>query len=296
MMGDPRFRGDDIRLMLSFFYKITRGVLLAACVILAVVFTSLAFPNYERTHWYKQIVATALAPPQKVITYFGRSMSDLWNHYIALTQAAKENDRISKELKSANMQLLQMDDVAKENLRLRETLNMAQSFKLDGIGASVIAANPMGEYKTATIDRGFKNGIRKNMAVIGAGGLVGRVGQVSNGQATILLISDPNSSVDVFVQRTGARALLVGTTVGADVRPFWSLSRLEYLRHTSDVVEGDVVTTSGLDQLFPRGIPVGTIQKVEGSPSGIFKNADVVPFVDLSQMKEVVVLSQIDQK
>jgi len=278
--------------MLPFFNRLSKGVILAACFLLAIILTSLAFPNFERVHWHKQLSATLLGPPQKIATYFSRSLSDIWNHYIALTRAAKENDKLVKELSNANMQILQLDEISKENSRLREMLDMSATFKLDSLGADVIASSPTGEFKTIIIDRGYEHGVRKNMAVLGPGGLVGRIGQVSNNQAAVLLISDPNSAVDVFVQRTNARALLVGTTVGLGIRPFWSLSRLEYLHHTSDIVSGDVVLTSGLDQLFPKGIPVGTIQKIEGSQSGIFKNADIVPFVDLSQLKEVIVLSQ----
>ena len=148
----------------------------------------------------------------------------------------------------------------------------------------------MAEFKTLTIDKGHNNGLKKNMVVIGPGGLVGHIGQLGSSEARILLISDPNSVVDVIIQRSGTRALLAGTSRGLSARPFFSLTRLEYLRRTSDVKNGDVVITSGLDRIFPTGIPVGTIVGIEEQKTGIFKGADVVPFVDLAHVKEVLVV------
>ena len=119
---------------------------------------------------------------------------------------------------------------------------------------------------------------------------MGRIGQVYADESTVFLISDPNSAVDVVIQRTGARAILVGAARKVGLRPFFSLSRLEYLRRTSEVIEDDVVVTSGLDRFFPAGIPVGTLKKIKSSQTGVFKEAEVVPFVDFGEVREVLVL------
>lgn len=274
----------------SVLQKLSKGTLLVMALLLAVIFTSLAFPDFERSHWYRQIVVTAITPLQKAFTSISGFAGNTWRHYIALTKASVENDILKAQLAEANRKLIELEDIRKENANLHELLAMASSSRSEGIGSHVIASDVNAEFKTLTIDKGFKDGIRKNMVVIGPGGLVGRIGLVAAHEATVLLISDPNSAVDVFVQRSGARALLNGTSHGTTLRPFYSLSRLEYLRRTSDVSNGDVVITSGLDKLFPPGIPVGTLYNVDTKASGIFRGADVVPFVDLAQVREVMVL------
>ncbi|MBI2342006.1 MAG: rod shape-determining protein MreC, partial [Deltaproteobacteria bacterium] len=197
---------------------------------------------------------------------------------------------LKKALANANQSLIELEEIGKENKNLHELLNMAHSINVKSVGAHVIASNVLTEFKTLTIDKGHADGIAKNMVVLGPGGLVGRIGQIGANQSSVFLISDPNSAVDVYVERSGGRALLVGTSYGSSLRPFYSLSRLEYLRKTSDIRNGDVVITSGLDKLFPAGIPVGTIHNAENSTTGLFKKAEVVPFVDLMEAKEVSVI------
>lgn len=276
--------------MFDAFQKFTKGLVVILCFVLAVVLTSLAFPNFDRVHWYKQIVFTVLSPPQKAATSISDFFGDIWHHYFAISDAAKENDLLKERLAAANQTILSLEDIRKENINLHEMLSIADSIKRDGIGAKVIACDVFAEFKTVTIDKGSADGIVKNQAVLGPGGLVGRIGQVARSESQVFLISDPNSYVDVYVQRTGSRALLVGTSRSATLRPFYSLSRLEYLKRVSDVNDGDVVVTSGLDKLFPAGIPVGTLTEVENTTSGIFRDAKVVPFVDLSSARNVLVL------
>ncbi len=259
---------------------------------LAIIFTSIAFPNFERVHWYRQIVLTIVTPPQKLATLSSNLVKNTWNHYIAITKASKENEVLKNALAKANQSLIELEEIRKENRNLHELLNMAHSIEAESVGANVIASNVLTEFKTLTTDKGHNDGIRKNMVVLGPGGLVGRIGQVGTDQSNVFLISDPNSAVDVYVERSGSRALLVGTSYDSSLRPFYSLSRLEYLRKTSDIRNGDVVITSGLDKLFPAGIPVGTIHNVENATTGLFKKAEVVPFVDLTEVKEVSIIKK----
>jgi len=259
---------------------------------LAAVFTAIAFPNFERAHWYRQVMNTVASPFQTGATVVGGEATGVWSHYISLVNASKENEELKKQLAEAHAQLVIYEQVKNENSHLTELLQMSKSIKVEGIGARVIANDVMSEFKTVTIDKGARDGIKKNMVVMGPGGLVGRIGQVTETTSRVFLISDPNSAVDVFVERSKARALLVGTSHSSEMRPFFSLSRLEYLRRQSDVKNGDVLITSGLDQLFPPNIPVGTVMGLELTESGIFNSADVVPFVDLTGVKEVLVVTK----
>ena len=263
-----------------------------AALVLVAVFTAIAFPNFERVHWYRQVMNTVASPFQTGATVVGGEASGVWDHYVYLVRASKENEELKKQLAEARAQLISYEQIKNENSHLTELLQMSKTLKLEGVGARVIANDVMSEFKTVTIDKGAREGIKKNMVVIGPGGLIGRIGQVAEFTSKVFLISDPNSAVDVFVERSKARALLVGTSHDAQMRPFFSLSRLEYLRRQSDVKDGDVLVTSGLDQLYPPNIPVGTVTNLELTSSGIFNVAEVVPFVELSAIKEVLVVTK----
>ncbi len=276
--------------MLHFLQKFKVGALVLFALILTVMLTALVFPRYERVHWYRQLVITVITPPKMLLTSTRHFVTDTWDHYIAISDAARENEELKKKLDETNRRLTEFAGVQAENQRLQNVLKMADELKLTGIGAYVISSNPLAELRAVTIDRGYNDGVQKNMIVISHGGLVGKIARVSNSEATVLLISDPNSMVDVIVQRAGIRALLNGTYNKTELRPFFSLSRLEYLNRVSDVKNGDDVITSGLDRLYPKNIPVGTVKNVASTSTGIFKDAEVVPFVDFASIREVMVV------
>jgi len=167
---------------------------------------------------------------------------------------------------------------------------MKDRYHLDAVGAKVIGNDPRGNFRVLTVDKGERDGIKANMAVMSSDGLVGRVVETAGGFSRVLLITDPNNMVDVIDQRSRARALLSGTLTGTALARDFYLSRLEYLERKSDVVKGDVVVTSGLDGMYPPGIPVGTISDVAESPQGVFREAKVVPFTDFTRLEEVIIV------
>jgi len=259
-------------------------------LLLALIFFSLSSQTARRARWYESALLNLLKPFQWTVTSVTDTAVSIWNDYIALVGTAEEN----KSLKEINARLegriVQTEEVRQENERLRSLLEYKKSVPYPTMVAQVIANDPRSEFKSITIDKGYKDGIDILMPVIGPKGLVGRISRVFAHATQVLLITDPNSAVDVFVQRSRARALLVGTLRRAELRAGTYLSRLEYLRRVSDVEEGDVIVTSGFDQVYPPGIPVGTLHNVISSRYGVFQEADVVPFEDYPEVKEVLVL------
>ena len=125
-------------------------------------------------------------------------------------------------------------------------------------------------------------------------GLVGRVGPVFKHDAIVLLIIDPASHLDVMVQRTQVRSLLSG--LGGVRYPALEhlqfLTRMEYMKKESEIALQDMIVTSGMDQLYPAGILVGSVEAIKLGPQGIFMRADVLPAVDFSKVKEVLILKR----
>jgi rod shape-determining protein MreC len=120
------------------------------------------------------------------------------------------------------------------------------------------------------------------MAVVSPGGVVGRVVSTSPNAARVLLLEDPSSGVDVLVQRSRARGIVEGSLNGG--------CQLKYVKHREDLRVGDLVATSGLDGIFPRGVAVGTISRLSREEGGLFQTAEVEPAVDFNKLEEVMVV------
>ena len=180
-----------------------------------------------------------------------------------------------------------------ENNRLQEALLAAkrlgklaplQERRSTAVAANVFARDPSSWFKTVLVDKGEKDGVSRDMAVAVAEGVVGRVIEAFPNTAKVLLITDPNSGVDVIVQRTRAQGIMEGR-----VEEFCIL---KYVKKSDDVQVGDKVITSGLGGIFPKGLLTGTVTKVERKRPGIFQAVEVVPSADLSRLEEVLILSE----
>jgi len=213
-----------------------------------------------------------------------------WNGYVALRHAHERARAISHE---ANLLRLERDELLQEraeNERLRRLLAFSQEAPdRTYLGARVIGVRlgPSGR-QILTLDRGAEDGVVRNMPVVVADGVVGRVAAATTRTADVLLLVDTYSSIAVRVERTRARANVRGTG-----KP--DGARLEYALRSEDMIEGDVLVTSGTDGIFPRGLRVGKVTQLRRSPHGLFQDATVVPAVDPTRVEEVLVLTSADR-
>ena len=200
---------------------------------------------------------------------------------------------MQKELERLRQQQATFQELQEENSRLHTLLNLKQKFFPEAVVAQVVALDPSAEYFSLRINKGSHHGLEPDMPVVARQGLVGKIGPVFKNEAIVLLITDPASSVDVIDSRSRLRAILVGagSKSKTNLRPRF-LPRLEYLRSKSDIQSSDWMITSGLDGLFPKGLLVGEVSKIDHSRYGIFVNAKVVPFVEFSRLEEVMVLKR----
>jgi rod shape-determining protein MreC len=125
------------------------------------------------------------------------------------------------------------------------------------------------------------------MPVVTADGVVGRVHAVTGKTADVLLLTDRNSSIAVRVERTRARANVRGLG-----KP--DATKLDYALRTEDIIEGDLLVTSGTDRVFPRGLPVGKVTHLKRSANGLFQEAAVVPAVEVTRVEEVLVVTSTE--
>ena len=274
--------------------KISKTVIVVFVVILIAVFYAMSIKPKDRLPLHHQIIITLFSPFQKIIDYTGNEISNVWNSYFSLVDAAEENLNLKVVIDDQRLKLGRLSELEVENNRLRMLLDFKEKAGLKGTGARVIANDPRGDFRVVTIDKGEKDGVEVNMPVISPEGLVGRVADTAGKVSRVLLITDPNSAVDVMVQRSRARALLVGKLAKTELRSHYYLSRLEYLERRSDILEGDVIVTSGVDEIYPPGIPVGHVTKINNGDYGVFKEAVVVPFADFNSLENIVIVKSFE--
>lgn len=223
-----------------------------------------------------------IGPAQRAVTSLGDQLDSIWRRYFALVQAAQENQRLSRQVASLRQQLVDLEELRRANQRLKALLNFKQTLDYPMVAAEVVGSDPSGHFRTVIIDKGTTAGVQTLMPVVCAQGAVGRVIWASPHYAKLLLLIDPNSGVDVLVQRSRARGIVEGQAGGG--------LNLKYVVHTEEVAPGDRVITSGAAGVFPKGVLVGTVSSVKKEKLGTFQKIEVEPAVDFNRLEEVLVI------
>lgn len=232
------------------------------------------------------IVLAITSPVERVVSWTVRKTLEGWSGYVALRGSHQRAAELEAQVSSLRMEKEQLVQERAEAERLRKLLGFTQaSPERTYVGARVVGIRlgPPGR-QLVTIDRGSDQGVGRLMPVVTADGVVGRVHAVNGSTADVLLLVDTYSSIAVRVDRSRARANVRGTG-----KP--DGARLEYALRSEDLIEGDVLVTSGTDGIFPRGLTVGKVTQIRRSPQGLFQDATVVPAVDVTRIEEVLVLT-----
>lgn len=275
---------------MSLFSKKINLLYIALPLLLAMTFFSLVNRNFRRAPWYEEIFWNLISPPVSFFSSISSKVGGVWQGYMALVGVREENESLKARLAELEQKQIENELTSAENARLKSLLNYHDMFSKRTVTARVISNDMRPEFRSAVINRGFLDGVRPLMPVLGARGLVGKIGRVTENSALVIFITDPNSAVDATVTRSRERGMVVGTAWHAGFKAGYYLTRLEYLNSQSDVAENDTVVTSGLDGVFPPGIPIGTLSGIKTSHYGVFREAMIVPFEDMAELSEVLVV------
>jgi rod shape-determining protein MreC len=226
------------------------------------------------------------SPLQWLSSTGAREISNLWGNYVYLVDVKADNARLAYENARLEERVRRLEQQEVENRRLRKLIGLRDTLPGDFLSAQVIGKGVTEFFRVnrLSVDRGARD-IRPNMPVIALGGVVGMVRQVAGDTVDVRLVVDPDSAVDVVVERTGARGILRGT---GDLKTY-SL-RVQYAERTDEVDVGDLMVTSGVGMRFPKGIPVARVTKVIKREFGIYQQVEAAPTVDFSRLEEVLIL------
>ena len=251
------------------------GVLLAQLLLLSIQIT--------RNHDVRLIRVWAVA----VVDPFQRSlhgMTDLsvgaWRTYRNLLHAQQENQELRVQLASAESRIVELSEQAAESGRLRAMLNFKHQLPFQTVAAEVIASSPGENSNAIFIGKGVDAGLTADLAVMTPEGIVGKTIAVFPRSSQVLLLTDSSSGVGVLLEKTRVQGVLKGDSQ--------NLCLIRYIMNDEPVTFGETVLTSGLDQIYPKGLPVGVV--VQASAGNIYKNVEVKPAVDLSRLENVLVV------
>ncbi len=205
----------------------------------------------------------------------------VWTGYIGLRHVKVENDGLKHDLAVAQVAVQEQRALADRARSLERLLDLREQVALKTLAAEIIGAAATPDFRTLTIDRGTRDGVRSDMSVIAPAGVVGRLVVPSVRSSKVQLLVDRNAAAGAIVERTRAQGVVVGA---GDDR-----LRLEYVSEVADVVKGDVVVTSGIDGIYPKGFIIGSVESVERA-AGAYKRITIKPAVDFTSLEEVLIV------
>lgn len=230
---------------------------------------------------------TILAPLQNVVSKIGNEIHYATAGIWEVVTVYKQNQMLKSEVEQLRDLNLQSNELASENERLRALLGYKESAKqFDLVTAEVVSRDSATWTDMIIINRGTNDGVKKDMAVITPQGLVGNVVESYGSYAKVQLLLDPRSAVGTIVQRPESRVAGIVEGNPGDK----TLARMVNIPKDADVVEGDQIVTSGFGGIYPKGIAVGKVQRIENDEGGLLKYALLKPAVDFQRIEEVAVI------
>jgi len=222
----------------------------------------------------------AFDPFERSVHWTVSKTTGTWRNFTGLWGAQKQNQELTRELAAARSQILQLSQQASEADRLRALLDFKNRSPFQTVAAEVIASSPGERSNAIFIGKGLDAGFSADLAVITPAGVVGKIIAVFPHSAQVLLITDPSSGLGCILEKTRIQGVMKGSGQ--------SYGQLHYIMNNQPVSVGDMVLTSGLDQIYPQGLPVGTVTRA--SPGNIYKDILVAPAAGLDRLETVLVV------
>jgi rod shape-determining protein MreC len=265
-------------------------VLLAQIVLLAMQVRRPApgLPDGHNVRLWRYVVSSIIAPPERLAHNVGLSVRGVWSRYIYLRDLRKQNDDLQAENDRLRLEQASLAEDARAGQRLREMLDFRGQYIDKTLPAQVIGTSGTDQARVIYIDRGSKDGLKVQMPVITPDGIIGKLKNVFPSTSQVLLISDQTSGTGVMLQTTRVRGVMKGNASGQP--------QIVNISPDDRIKPGEPVMTSGGDQVYPAGLPVGVVDRVEADPDTPYVNVVIKPNANLSRLEEVLVVTELSDK
>jgi rod shape-determining protein MreC len=271
-----------------FLKKYKTIIFIAVFLITALIMISYNLKYSTDKSFLRKIVLETVSPVQEVLSVSIKSVKDAWLRYILLVGIEDENRKLKKKINELKAVLVSYQEGYQESQRLRKLLAISDNYNYQFIFARVVGREQAALSRTVLINKGSSHGLKNGMPVIAPPGLIGRLVDVSWNVSRVLLFIDENSNIDAIVQRNRTQGIISGAGSGGMI--------LKYISKTQDVQKGDVIVSSGMGGIFPKGWLIGQVINVDRQEASLFLKIKVAPFVDFSKLEEVLILSSDETK
>ncbi len=262
-------------------------IFVGVMIIAALILLSYSLKYDASTNFFKKTVLAAAAPVQQLFNTSIEAVENAWTRYVRLVGLEEENRILKKKTAELQAELVLYKEGYLEAGRLKQLLSLQEAYPFRYTAARIIGKEQAALSKTLWMNKGSAHGLKPGMPVIALPGLIGRLTDVSCSSSKVMLLIDENSNVDAAIQRTRVQGILRGAgSRGCVVR---------YVSKIQDVKEGDVVLTSGMSNIFPKGLLIGKVSRVDHMDAGLFLSIRVIPFADFASLEEVLVLTSQQQ-
>lgn len=272
------------RKVVSFLKK---NQIVLASLVLALFSLHLALTDRKevaRGFILKEVLSITVTPMQRLVLAASNGAARVWSGYIYLAGVKEENDSLKGAVSSLQEENNRLKEEVILNNRLRELLAHKEALQFKTVAASITGFSMDRWARTVTINKGLAEGIKKDLAVISPEGVIGKTIEVNRHTSRVILATDLRSDIDALVQRTRVKGVIEGS--GTEDLIF------KYIRQVDNVQAGDVVVTSGLSGVFPKGLVVGEITRVEKGKDNFFKYVEVRPKAEVRKIEEVLVVTE----
>jgi rod shape-determining protein MreC len=241
----------------------------------------------EHTRLIRIWAVDAITPLERGLVWVQNGTNNLWHSYFFLRGVRAENRQLKDQIERLRLEQARLSEDAAQAHRLQSLLGFKEQVITKTVPAQVIGSSGSDLSRSIYIDKGSNEGVAPDMAVITAGGIVGKVLRVYPSTSLVLMINDQSSGVGVLLEKSRLQGVLRGTPDGELI--------LERVMSDEQVAPGDTVLSSGGDQIFPKGLPVGTVSKVSPGKE-MFLNIQLKPAADLSRLEEVLVVTEKQER
>lgn len=275
--------------MREFFKQYKTLLISLVLVLVGLHMVSSSIDDKQNAGFFGRMVLTIYEPIYKVINYPFGKVGGAVSNFTSISSMKEENENLVGQNRELQEEVNRLSELTLEVQRHAALLTLPEKLKLKENKPKIVAiarviARPSSkEYKILVIDRGEKDGVKIKMAVVTEKGLVGHVVQTAPYASKVLLITDANSSVPAIIQSCRANTIAKGQSMDA--------MKLKFLQRNEDVAYGDIVITSGLGGIFPKGLVIGKISKVSKDESKMYLDVEVASNLNLDRVEEVALLA-----
>jgi rod shape-determining protein MreC len=259
-----------------------KAVLNILVLLIAFVGVAKRSKTLDETSAFENILIDSFAPLQTSLTSIRTEVASFFDHYVVNINASKKNVSYQKRIDELEGEIAQFQELRRENKRLKDLLQFGTGVDYKKILAQVVAWDASSDFRVIRINKGLGDGVTLQSPVIKANGLVGYIYRLTDSFADILTVLDNNNRVDGLIQRVRAHGIVEGYNSEKSI--------MKYVSRAEPIILGDVVITSGLGNIYPKGIRVGKVSRIERESYGITQNVEITPAVDFGRLEEVVIL------